>query len=60
MHLKKILTFKSYEEARNLDEYVEKIIFMKNNFSFYLSEAKKLSVDLKNSIKNSSLVRNIV
>lgn len=59
-HLKKFLIFKSYEEARNLDEYVEKIIFMKNNFSFYLSEAKKLSVDLKNSIKNSSLVRNIV
>jgi hypothetical protein len=59
-HLKKFLIFKSYEEAGDLDEYVEKIIFIKNNFSFYLSEAKKLSVDLKNSIKNSSLVRNLV
>ena len=59
-HLKKFLIFKSYEEARDLDEYVEKIIFMKNNFSLYLSEAKKLSLDLKNTIKNSSLVRNIV
>ena len=59
-HLKKFLIFKSYEEARNLDEYVEKIIFMKNNFIVYLSEAKKLSLDLKNTIKNSSLVRNIV
>ena len=59
-HLKKFLIFKSYEEARNLDEYVEKIIFMKNNFILYLSEAKKLSLDLKNTIKNSSLVRNIV
>ena len=58
-HLKKFLIFKSYEEARDLDEYVEKIIFMKNNFSLYLSEAKKLSLDLKNTIKNSSLVRNI-
>ena len=60
LHLKKFLIFKSYEEARDLDEYVEKIIFMKNNFSLYLSEAKKLSLDLKNTIKNSSLVRNIV
>ena len=59
-HLKKFLVFKSYEEARDLDEYVEKIIFMKNNFNLYLSEAKKLSLDLKNTIKNSSLVRNIV
>jgi hypothetical protein len=59
-HLKKFLIFKSYEQARDLDEYVEKIIFMKNNFSLYLGEAKKLSLDLKNTIKNSSLVRNIV
>jgi hypothetical protein len=59
-HLKKFLIFKSYEEARDLDDYAEKIIFMKNNFSLYLSEAKKLSLDLKNTIKNSSLVRNIV
>jgi hypothetical protein len=59
-HLKKFLIFKSYEEAKDLDEYVEKIIIMKNNFSFYLTEAKKLSLDLKNIIKDSSLVRNIV
>ncbi len=59
LHLKKILTFKSYEEAKNLEDFVEKIILISNNFSFYLKESKKLAINFKNTINDSALIKNL-
>ena len=59
MHLKQILTFKSYEEAKDLENFVEKIILISNNFTFYLKEAKKLAINFKNTINDSALIKNL-
>jgi len=59
IHLKQILTFKSYEEAKDLENFVEKIILISNNFALYLKEAKKLSINFKNTINDSALIKNL-
>lgn len=58
-HLKKILTFKSYEEAKDLENFVEKIILISNNFNFYLKESKKLAINFKKTIYDSALIKNL-
>ena len=59
LHLKKILTFKSYEEAKDLENFIEKIILISNNFTFYLKESKKLAINFKNTINDSALIKNL-
>ena len=59
LHLKKILTFKSYEEAKDLENFIEKIILISSNFTFYLKEAKKLAINFKNTINDSPLIKNL-
>ena len=58
-HLKKILIFKSYEEAKDLENFIEKIILISNNFTFYLKEAKKLAINFKKTINDSALIKNL-
>ena len=58
-HLKKILIFKSYEEAKDLENFIEKIILISSNFTFYLKEAKKLAINFKNTINDSPLIKNL-
>ena len=59
LHLKKILTFKSYEEAKDLEDFIDKIILISNNFNFYLKESKKLAINFKNTINDSALIKNL-
>ena len=59
LHLKQILTFKSYEEAKDLENFIEKIILISNNFTFYLKESKKLAINFKNTINDSALIKNL-
>lgn len=58
-HLKKILTFKSYEEAKDLENFAEKIIIISNNFNVYLQESKKLAINFKKTINDSALIKNL-
>jgi hypothetical protein len=59
LHLKQILTFKCYEEAKDLENFIEKIILISNNFTFYLKESKKLALNFKNTINDSALIKNL-
>ena len=59
VYLKKLLNFSSYEEATEIDEYVEKTILIAKNYDFYLNEAKKESLNYKSKIESDPLVRNI-
>jgi hypothetical protein len=59
IYLKKLLNFSSYEEATEIDEYVQKTILMAKNYSFYLSEAKKQSLSYKLKIESDPLITNI-
>ena len=56
---KKNLIFKSFEEAFDINEFVEKIILISKNFDYYLNEAKKLSINCKNTINASALIKNL-
>jgi hypothetical protein len=59
IYLKKLLKFSSYEEAAEIDEYVQKTILIAKNYSFYLSEAKKESLSYKLKIESDPLITNI-
>jgi hypothetical protein len=59
IYLKKLLNFSSYEEASEIDEYVEKTILITKNYNFYLSEAKKQSLSYKLKLESDPLVKNI-
>ena len=59
IYLKKLLNFSSYEEATEIDEYVQKTILIAKNYSFYLSEAKKQSLSYKLKIESDPLITNI-
>jgi hypothetical protein len=59
VYLKKLLEFSSYEEATEINEYVEKTILIAKNYDFYLNEAKKQSLSYKLKIESDPLVINI-
>jgi hypothetical protein len=58
-YLKKILVFKSFEEAIDINGFVKKIILINNKFDSYLKEAKKLSKNFNNNINDSVLIKNL-
>ena len=58
-YLKKILVFKSFEEAIDINGFVKKIILINNKFNSYLKEAKKLSKNFNNNINDSVLIKNL-
>jgi len=59
-YLKKLLNYKCYEEAENTDDFVNKSILIAQNYSYYLTEAKKQSANYKLEIKNDPLVKRIL
>ena len=59
-YLKTLLNFKSYEEAKNVEDFVNKSILIAENYSNYLAEAKKQSNEHKFRIKDDPLVKRIL
>ena len=58
-YMKNVMVHKSFEEANNIDEIVEKIVQIKNNYSKYLISAKKNSDILYKIFQNDPLKKNI-
>lgn len=58
-YMKDVLIHKSYEESSNLDETIEKIILIKNNYEDYLTSAKKNSKILADIFSKDPLKKNI-
>jgi hypothetical protein len=59
-YLKTLLNFKCFEEAKNIDDFVNKSILIAENYSSYLAEAKKQSNEYKLKIKDDPLVKRIL
>lgn len=55
-----ILKHKSYEKAENINDFVNKIIKISQNYKFYLKNIKKNSLILKKILKNDALKKNII
>ncbi|MDC0907988.1 hypothetical protein OAS12_04555 [Candidatus Pelagibacter ubique] len=60
LFMKKILKFKSYEKAKNINEFVNKIIKISKNYKYYHGNVKKNSLILKKILRNDPLRRNII
>ena len=58
-YMKNVLINKSYEEANDIDETIQKINLIKNNYDDYLSAAKKNSEILLKMFNNDPLKKNI-
>lgn len=59
--LKKNLKFKCFEEAKNIDEYVEKCFLISKSYKKYLFNSKKQSIYLKKNLsEKDSFVKNIL
>lgn len=58
--LKKYLSFNNFLEAGSVDEYVNKIIEMHNNYDYFLNESKKLSKLYLQNIKKDKLVSEVL
>lgn len=58
-YMKDVLVHKSFEEADAIDNIVDKIIKIKNNYEEYLSSAKKNSSILLNIFNHDPLKKNI-
>ena len=59
-YLKTLLNFKCFEEAKSIDDFVNKSILIAENYSSYLAEAKKQSNEYKLKIKDDPLVKRIL
>jgi len=58
-YMKDVLVHKSFEEADAIDDIVDKIVKIKNNYEEYLSSAKKNSFILLNIFNDDPLKKNI-
>lgn len=58
-YMKDVLVHKSFEEADAIDNIVDKIVKIKNNYEEYLSSAKKNSSILLNIFNDDPLKKNI-
>ena len=58
-YMKDVLVNKSFEEADAIDDIVDKIVKIKNNYEEYLSSAKKNSSILLNIFNHDPLKKNI-
>ena len=58
-YMKDVLLHKSYEEADTIDNIVDKIVKIKDNYEEYLSSAKKNSSILLNIFNHDPLKKNI-
>ncbi len=57
--MKNIQKFKSYEKAKNLNDFADKIHVISQNYSFYLKNMKLNSKILKEILKKDPLQKNI-
>ena len=55
----KLLKFKSFEFAKNVEDCSKKIIKISKNYKFYLNQAKKNSSNLRQQLKSDPLIKNI-
>ena len=57
--MKNILKYKSFENAKNLDQFANKILKISKNYKYYLNNVKLNSNLLKKILKNDPLRKNI-
>ena len=57
--MKNILKYKSFENAKNLNQYANKILKISKNYKYYLNNVKLNSHLLKKMLKNDPLRKNI-
>ena len=57
--MKNILKYKSFENAKNLNQYANKILKISKNYKYYLNNVKLNSHILKKMLKNDPLRKNI-
>ena len=55
----KLLRFRSFEFAKNIDDFQKKLIKISRNYKFYLNQAKKNSSILKKKLTKDPLIKNI-
>lgn len=60
LFMKKILRFKSYEKAKNLNEFVNKIIKISKNYKYYYNNVRKNSLILKKILRDDPLRKNLI
>lgn len=57
--LKNINKYRSFETAKNINEFVEKIILISKNYNFYLKNIKMNSQSLKKLLNNDPIIKNL-
>ena len=60
LFMNKVLKYKSFEKAKNLPEFADKLIKISKNYNYYLNNVKKNSSILKNILKEDPLRINII
>ena len=51
--------YKNFEEAKNLNEFYKKIIYMSKNYRYFLNQAKKQSLNYKQILKKDMMLKRI-
>ena len=59
LFMNKVLKYKSFEKAKNLSEFADKLIKISKKYNYYLDNAKKNSSILRNILKEDPLRINI-
>ena len=57
--MKDILRYKSFENAKNINQYASKILKISKKYNYYLNNVKSNSFILKKILKNDPLRINI-
>ena len=60
LFMNKVLKYKSFEKAKNLSEFADKLIKISKKYNYYLKNVKKNSSILKNILKKDPLRINII
>ena len=51
--------YKNFEEAKNLNEFYKRIIYMSKNYKYFLNQAKKQSLNYKQILKKDIMLKRI-
>jgi len=51
--------YKNFQEASNLNEFYKGIIYMSNNYKYFLNQAKKQSLNYKQILKRDLMLKRI-
>jgi hypothetical protein len=60
LFMNKVLKYKSFENAKNLPEFADKLIKISKKYNYYLNNVKKNSSILKSILKKDPLRINII